>query len=80
MAERGRMSKLESMYLNNREKLSVIAGFIVIEGFVLLLGYISASEKFKIGEFDEGLAYSIGTAALMGIVGGFGIKSYRNIK
>ncbi|HEB47266.1 MAG TPA: hypothetical protein ENI22_02245 [Candidatus Pacearchaeota archaeon] len=80
MAERGNISGLESMYLNNREKLSVIVGFSVIESLVFFLGYIATSGKFKIGESNEELAYSIGTAALMGLVGFLGIKSYRNTK
>jgi len=80
MDEKRRMSRLENMYFNNREKLNVIAGFIGIESLVFFLGYISVSERFQIGEFNEGLAYGIGTATLMGLVGWLGIKSYRNTK
>ena len=80
MDERGKMSRLESMHFHNKDKLDVIVGSVGAEGVVFFLGYIAASGRFQIGEFDEGLAYSIGTAILMGIVGGFGIKSYRNIK
>lgn len=80
MDEKERRSRLENMYFNNREKLNVIAGFIGIESLVFFLGYISASERFKIGESNEGLAYIIGTATLMGLVGWLGIKSYRNTK
>ena len=80
MDERRRMSGLESMHLKNRGKLDVIVGCIVMESLVFFLGYIAASGRFKIGESDEGLAYGIGTAALMGLVGWLGIKSYRNIR
>ena len=80
MDERRRMSGLESMHLKNRGKLDVIVGCIVMESLVFFLGYISVSERFQIGEFNEGLAYGIGTATLMGLVGWLGIKSYRNTK
>ena len=80
MDERGKKSKLESMHFHSKDKLDVIVDFGCIEGVVFLLGYIAASGRFQIGESNEGLAYGIGTAALMGIVGWSGIRSYINIK